>query len=100
MRSTKFVVIFIVLAVSFYVGCQPKGDASLVENSPKERTFVGSANCKSCHLQEYKLWEESHHFHAMEEPREQSVLGDFDNAEFKADGVEYLFFQNGNQYVV
>ena len=100
MRSTKFVVIFIVLAVTFYVGCRPDASAPKALKEKTQSSFVGSANCKSCHAQEYDLWEESHHFHAMEEPSEQTVLGDFDNSSFTADGVRYEFSKKENEFLV
>lgn len=100
MRSTGAVVIFILFTITFYVGCQPKGDSPVVDNSKKEKSFIGSANCKSCHTQAYDLWQGSHHFHAMEEPSEQSVLGDFNEASFSADGVDYSFSKNEEGYFV
>src|SRR5262249_37572472 len=32
----------------------------------KEAVYVGSAKCKGCHKDEYKVWEESGHAHAYE----------------------------------
>ena len=100
MRNTITVVVILLFSIAFYVGCQPKEAEVLIEKEPSKKTFIGSANCKSCHTQEYNLWEESHHFHAMEEPTAQSVLGDFKNVRFNADGVSYVFSQNEKQFLV
>ena len=56
-------------------------------------TFVGSASCKSCHASEYSEWLESDHYQAMLPANDSSVLGDFNQVSFAADGVTSSFFK-------
>lgn len=100
MRKTGLIIFFILFAITFYLGCQPKESAESKTEVEKERSYVGSTNCKSCHAETYGLWQGSHHFHAMEEPTSKSVSGDFNNAEFSQDGVDYLFFKEAETYKV
>ena len=100
MRNTGLVLFTILFAITFYVGCQPKAEDENTSEVKKERTYVGSTSCQSCHTEEYNLWQESHHFHAMEEPTEKSVLGDFKDVTFSADGVDYYFSKEGADFKV
>ena len=56
-------------------------------------TFIGSAACQSCHTKEFDDWKGSDHFLAMQHANESTVLGDFENATFTADGVTNRFFK-------
>lgn len=62
--------------------------------------YAGTDACASCHEQEYHDWEGSHHDKAMMLADAESVLGDFNNAEFENQGVKSRFFtKNGRFYV-
>jgi len=56
--------------------------------------------CQSCHTDEYKAWQTSHHYHAMEEPSELSVLGDFDNSVYSDANIHAKFSKRDNLYFV
>ncbi|NLS93337.1 MAG: tetratricopeptide repeat protein [Planctomycetaceae bacterium] len=45
-------------------------------------TYVGRAKCAECHQKETDLWRDSDHDLAMDQATPQTVLGDFENAEF------------------
>jgi tetratricopeptide (TPR) repeat protein len=45
-------------------------------------TYVGRQKCAECHQKELDLWHGSDHDLAMDHATPQTVLGDFDNAEF------------------
>ena len=45
-------------------------------------TYVGRQKCAECHQKEMDLWHGSDHDLAMDHATPQTVLGDFDNAEF------------------
>lgn len=45
-------------------------------------TYVGRAKCAECHQKEMELWRDSDHDLAMDHATPQTVLGDFDSAEF------------------
>ena len=62
--------------------------------------FTGSESCRSCHAQEYSLWQGSHHDLAMQLPDETTVLGNFDNASFEYNGVTTRFFRKDDKYMV
>jgi predicted CXXCH cytochrome family protein len=57
--------------------------------------FVGGARCTSCHPDEAARWRESQHHRAMQVADEETVLGDFDDAEFSDAGVTTRFFRRG-----
>jgi tetratricopeptide (TPR) repeat protein len=62
--------------------------------------FVGSENCRDCHVPEYDLWEGSHHDLAMDIANEKTVLGDFDNAEITSHGVTSRFYRKDDRFFV
>ncbi len=62
--------------------------------------FVGTAKCKDCHKPEYDLWKNSHHDLAMDVANEETVLGDFNNAEFVFDGVTSRFYRKEGDFYV
>lgn len=62
--------------------------------------FIGGEQCQSCHAGEFEAWHGSHHDLAMQAPDADSVLGDFDNAEFIYNGVTTTFFRRDGDYYV
>lgn len=62
--------------------------------------FVGSKQCQSCHQQEYKSWQGSHHDMAMKHADENSVLADFNNVSFDNAGQINQFFKKDQQFWV
>ncbi|MEE4377435.1 MAG: tetratricopeptide repeat protein [Candidatus Competibacteraceae bacterium] len=62
--------------------------------------YVGSKQCASCHENEMKDWQGSHHDLAMAEATEDTVLGDFDDVEFTAHGVTSRFFRKDGKFFV
>ncbi|MDO8938156.1 MAG: multiheme c-type cytochrome [Methylicorpusculum sp.] len=70
------------------------------ESSVAEYAFVGRAVCADCHAEQDGLWQGSHHDLAMQEVGEQTVLGDFQDAEFSKDGVVSGFFRQNGRFMV
>jgi tetratricopeptide (TPR) repeat protein len=62
--------------------------------------FVGSSQCASCHADEHKLWQDSHHDLAMQVATPDTVLGDFDNASFIYNGITSTFSRDGGTFIV
>jgi len=62
--------------------------------------FLGDETCKTCHANAFKSWEGSHHDKAMQTVSETSILGDFNDAVFKSQGVTSKFFKKGLDYFV
>lgn len=65
-----------------------------------EPEFIGRTACAACHEQQNRLWQGSHHDLAMQEANETTVLGDFNGAEFRKDGVTSRFFQRDGSFWV
>ena len=61
---------------------------------------VGPETCRGCHAQEYADWTQSHHFRAMMPATDSTVLGDFNDATFTADGVTSRFFRREGKYII
>ncbi len=62
--------------------------------------YVGGKTCVECHQQEYKLWKGSFHELAMAPASPETVLGDFNNAEFIHYGVKSRMFRRGDEFYV
>jgi len=62
--------------------------------------FVGSAKCQSCHQNEYADWQLSDHFRAMQVPFDSTVVGDFNNTTYVADGVTNRFFKKDGKFFI
>ncbi len=71
------------------------------KTAPGSKTeFVGSSACKDCHIPEYENWQGSHHDLAMDTAHPESVLGDFNDAEFTLHGITSKFYRKGERYFV
>ncbi|MCU4676243.1 multiheme c-type cytochrome [Catenovulum sp. 2E275] len=62
--------------------------------------FLGSSECKSCHLEEYQSWQQSDHFKAMQAPTAEFVLGDFNNKTVEFHKIKTRFFKDKNQFLI
>ncbi len=60
--------------------------------------FVGSEACRDCHRAEYDGWRGSDHDLAMDPATEETVLGDFDDAELTVHGVTSRFFRRDGRF--
>ncbi|WPL19234.1 putative PEP-CTERM system TPR-repeat lipoprotein [Thiorhodovibrio winogradskyi] len=65
-----------------------------------EPTYVGRAQCATCHAEENARWSGSHHDLAMQEASDTSVLGDFDDARFEQFGVTSRFYRQDGVFMV
>lgn len=90
---------FIVLAIAAYhfTGAHQPRDVSATVSQPE---FVGTGACKDCHLPEFESWQGSHHDLAMDVASEDSVRGDFNDAEFTRHGVTSRFYRRDGRYYV
>lgn len=66
----------------------------------EDHGYAGSRSCAPCHATEVEAWIGSHHDLAMTEVSEQTVLGDFTDAELTAHGVTSRFFRRDGEWVV
>jgi predicted CXXCH cytochrome family protein len=88
-------------------GCSKKADESVlrpvdeptpVVASPAE--YVGTSICAECHEAQHEKWLGSHHDLAMQRATQETVLGDFNNAEVRYYQETNRFFREGNAYVI
>ena len=63
-------------------------------------SYVDNAQCVGCHQAAGEAWAPSHHAKAMAPPTAQSVRGNFDNTQFRYQGVTTRFFRRGDKYMV
>ena len=63
-------------------------------------SFVGSQKCAECHKPQYDKWRGSHHERAMAVADGQTVLGDFDDAEFEYFDVVSRFYRKEGKFFV
>jgi tetratricopeptide (TPR) repeat protein len=61
---------------------------------------VGSDACRDCHQNEYDKWQGSHHQLAMAVASDETVLGDFADAEFDHLGVTTRFYKKEGRFMV
>lgn len=80
------------------IACHHEGER---ENTfSRDSLYVGSASCKSCHESAYADWQKSDHFLAMQPANDSTVLGDFNNTTFTADGVSNQFFKKDGKFYI
>jgi predicted CXXCH cytochrome family protein len=63
-------------------------------------TYIGARTCAQCHAPQFEAWKGSHHALAMQEANEQTVLGDFKDAEFNYGAVTSRFFRREGKFLV
>ena len=63
-------------------------------------TYVGAKACAECHAREYNAWKGSQHALAMEKANGETVLGDFNDADFKYGDVTSHFFKRDGKFMV
>jgi len=66
----------------------------------RRAVFSGSEACKDCHKREYDKWNASHHKMAMATATEETVLADFDDAEFERFGAISRFYRKDGGFFV
>jgi Cytochrome c554 and c-prime len=69
-------------------------------SSSSVTTFAGKSSCIECHKKEYDLWLGSHHSMAMDSASEKSVLGNFNNFEFKHRGLTHRMFRKDGEFYI
>lgn len=62
--------------------------------------YMGGDVCKTCHEEQFSLWQDSHHDLAMQPATAETVLGDFKDAKFRYNGIDSTFFQQDKKFLV
>lgn len=104
MRMKPFYPIFLI-SISIFIGvvilerCKP-ADQGGKEAAGEGYNYVGDRKCQSCHAKEYAAWLGSDHYKAMLPANDTTVLGNFNNVSFTADGVTSRFFRKDGRYFI
>jgi Flp pilus assembly protein TadD len=62
--------------------------------------FLGHAACTSCHSAQAEAWRSSQHARTMQPATAETVLGNFDGARFKYNGITSTFFRKNDRFFV
>ncbi len=76
------------------------GKKESVSSSESASEYVGSAKCQSCHVEQFNDWKKSDHYLAMQEAWDSTVLGDFNDVVYEADGVSSRFFKIDGKFFI
>ena len=95
--ASVFALGVIVLSIPLYVVRESQRD-NLSGATPAEAAFVGREQCIACHTEAYELWLGSDHDNAMDFATEETVLGDFENAEFTHAGITSRFYRKDDGF--
>ncbi len=63
-------------------------------------TYVGRAACIDCHRDQAAAFKDSDHDKAMDIATDQTVLGDFNDAELEHDGMTSRMYRDGQRFMV
>lgn len=93
--------IFLGFAVFILEQCKPKQQETSAELKGGEgATYLGDKACQGCHAKEHADWSRSDHRKAMQPASDSTVLGDFNNAVYTADGVTSRFYKEGGKFFI
>jgi tetratricopeptide (TPR) repeat protein len=90
----------IVVSIPLYTVLETQRRGAEVAAVETHASFVGRNQCIDCHKEAYESWLGSHHDDAMDHANEQTVLGDFNDAEFEYNGVTSRFYRKIDKYFV
>ena len=62
--------------------------------------YVGRQSCASCHQEQMKGFEGSHHDRAMDLATKETVLADFNDVQLEHQGVSARMFRDGDRFLV
>ncbi len=93
-------VAILVVAVAAFLTGRPQPDESTTAALPATASFVGRDSCVGCHGEAYDQWRGSDHDNAMDLANDDTVLGDFDNAEFTHAGITSRFYRRDDRFFV
>jgi predicted CXXCH cytochrome family protein len=74
--------------------------APLVAAPPPAARYVANTLCLGCHQTQAANWADSHHAKAMAPATADTVSGNFDDAQFRHQGVTSRFFRRGDKFFV
>ncbi len=96
-------ILFLLLSAILLKSCNTGEEKKEAVNTPVNNSsiiYTGSNACQSCHTKEFNDWKLSDHYLAMQHAHDSTVLGDFNNTTFKADGITSTFFKRDGKYFI
>jgi tetratricopeptide (TPR) repeat protein len=99
-KAGLVVLALLALVVAIYATQDTRREATGSVSLPAEGDFVGREQCAGCHADAYEQWLGSDHDNAMDVATDDTVLGDFDNAEFKHAGITSRFYRKDGAFFV
>ncbi len=109
MKNLKFVCLMLMI-ISVLAGCdeadKPVKLVSATPSTPPASIimpppqYVGASACSSCHAQQAADWHGSHHDLAMQTADTHTVLGDFNQATFRYNGIVTTFYREQDRFRV
>jgi tetratricopeptide (TPR) repeat protein len=97
-RTGLVATIVIVLAFPLYLArITVERSRSVVQTGP---FFTGRASCIECHKKEDDLWKGSHHDLAMDTATSETVLGNFDDFEYRHNGKIHRMFRRDGKFFI
>lgn len=102
-RPRILLVWFAVVAAAFVMTALLKAGKALPAPAPVAVgavAYAGSQACASCHAVQTNAWAISHHAHAMDHARPQTMRGDFSGVTVSGAGSRARFYREGTQYRV
>lgn len=91
------------LLVALVCGASVLGGCSKSDQTPFDLTqaqYVGQKSCLACHQDQAQKFAGSHHDLAMQPATQESVLGNFDDAQIEHHGVVSKFFRRDDRFFV
>jgi tetratricopeptide (TPR) repeat protein/ribosomal protein L40E len=88
----------VALAIAAILLLPPPGQGTATGPIPLD--YVGGSTCASCHAEQARRWNGSHHDLAIQQPGETTVLGDFSGRSFEHAGVVTRFYRRDGRYLV
>jgi tetratricopeptide (TPR) repeat protein/Zn finger protein HypA/HybF involved in hydrogenase expression len=92
--------IVIVVSIPLYAVWEAQRQDAEQPVSESLATFVGREQCIECHTDAYESWLGSDHDNAMDLACEETVRGDFNDAEFEHNGITSRFYRKDDKYFV
>lgn len=98
LQFSKFLLSSMPYLLSLWLCLVLAGMANAAESPAAQ--FVDNASCGECHQPIFEQWRQSHHAKSMQPATADTVLGNFDDVRFTANGVESRFFRRDGRYFV
>lgn len=101
-KTILLIIVLVIIAgtIFFFFNKKPNEYTIVSPTDTTEKGYIGSASCKQCHAKEYAEWTASDHYKAMQLANEQTVLGNFDNVTYTADGVTSRFYRKDGKFYI